>query len=256
MLIAYGISDTGVVRKGNEDGFICSDALGLYAVADGMGGHQAGEVASRVALQALEDFVRRTGNEGDCSWPFGFDAELSLQGNRLSTAMHLANREVFQVSETRDEYTGMGTTMTAVLASPAGLSFAHVGDSRLYLLAGDDFRQLTRDDSWVATVLGNDPALNAAELARHPMRHVLTNVIGARETVEVQAAEVPLRGEQLFLICSDGLHGLVDDGAMRRILAAGGPLEELGGRLLQAALDRGGYDNVTAVLLRHTSQPS
>ena len=255
MVSAYAISDPGLVRKGNEDGFICSQPLQLFVVADGMGGHSAGEVASRLALEAVEGFVRRSHDDSDFSWPYGIDPQLTLGGNRLRTAIHLANRRVFRASESCDDYTGMGTTLTAALMADGRLAYGHVGDSRLYLLADGDFRQVTRDDSWIATILANEPNISRADLARHPMRHVLTNVLGAREQVEVQLAEVPLRGEQLFLICSDGLHGLVDDQELRRILESGGTLEELGQRLLRAALDKGGHDNITAVLMRHTPKP-
>ncbi|RPJ85471.1 MAG: serine/threonine-protein phosphatase [Acidobacteria bacterium] len=255
MLHAYGISHTGLVRKGNEDGLICSDALRLFAVADGMGGHLAGEVASRLALEALEEFVRRSHDESDFSWPYGIDPQLTLVGNRLRNAIYLANRRVFRASESCGDYAGMGTTMTAALVSADRLSYAHVGDSRLYVLERGEFRQLTKDDSWVATILANEPAMSRADLARHPMRHVLTNVLGARDEVGIQLEEISLAGPQLFLICSDGLHGLVDDDAMRGILGSDEPLEQLGQRLLQAALDNGGHDNITAVLVRHTPAP-
>jgi len=255
MLHAHGISHTGLVRKGNEDGFICSDALGLYAVADGMGGHLAGEVASRLALEAVEQFVRRSQEVPDFSWPCGIDPQLTVAGNRLRTAIYLANRHVFQSSESRGDYAGMGTTLTAVLVSAGRLSYAHVGDSRLYLLEGGVLRQLTRDDSWIATVFAAEPVMSRAEIARHPMRHVLTNVLGARDEVDVQVGELALDGLQLFLICSDGLHGMVDDETVRGIMESGRSLEQLGQRLLQAALDNGGHDNITAVLVRHAPEP-
>jgi len=255
MLHAYGISHTGLVRKGNEDGFICSEALGLYAVADGMGGHLAGEVASRLALEAVEGFVRRSREDSDFSWPYGVDPQLTHAGNRLRTAIHLANQQVFRSSESCGDYTGMGTTITAALVSDGRLSFAHVGDSRLYLFEGGELRQLTRDDSWIATVLANEPAMSRAEMARHPMRHVLTNVVGARDEVEIQLGEMALDGVQLFLICSDGLHGLVDDETMLGIMESGGSLEQLGQQLLQTALHRGGHDNITAVLVRYAPEP-
>jgi protein phosphatase len=132
MVEAFAISDAGLVRQTNEDSYICDDQLQLYVVADGMGGHSAGEVASRLAVEAIEAFISRSAEDGDFSWPYGVDPLMSLGGNRLRTAVFLANRRVYRTSENRDDYAGMGTTVTAALISGNRLSFAHVGDSRLY----------------------------------------------------------------------------------------------------------------------------
>jgi|WetSurMetagenome_2_1015567.scaffolds.fasta_scaffold184026_2 PPM family protein phosphatase len=250
MVEAFAISDPGLVRKTNEDSYICNDRLGLYVVADGMGGHSAGEVASRLAVEAIEGFIARSHDDSDFSWPYGIDPQLSLGGNRLRTAVHLANRRVFRTSESRDDYAGMGTTVTAVLVSGETLSYAHVGDSRLYAFTDGALVQVTQDDSWVATLMANDPSLKKADLAHHPMRHVLTNVVGAREQVEVQLGELPVSHAGSFLICSDGLHGMADESAIAGILGRGGPLDALAHALLGAARDGGGHDNITALVLR------
>lgn len=250
MVEAFAITDAGVVRKGNEDSYICDDQLQLYVVADGMGGHSAGEVASRLAVETIEGFVARSAEDGDFSWPYGVDPLLSLGGNRLRTAVFLANRRVHRTSETREDYAGMGTTVTAVLLSGDRLSFAHVGDSRLYELRGKALVQITQDDSWVATILSSEPTLNKSDLAHHPMRHVLTNVIGARDQVEIQVGELTVAPGTLFLVCSDGLHGLADDSTMAGILNRGSRLEDMGHALVQAAIAAGGHDNITAVLVR------
>lgn len=251
MLEAFAISDPGLVRKGNEDGYICNDALKLFVVADGMGGHSAGEVASRLAVETVEGFIRRSHDDSDFSWPYGVDPQLTLAGNRLRTAVHLANRRVFRASESCDDYTGMGTTLTGVLLTDDRVAYGHVGDSRLYALDEGGFRQVTRDDTWIATILANDPSMTPADVARHPMRHVLTNVLGARDQVDVQLGEFRLKPGVLFLLCSDGLYGMTTDEALEREMRAGGPLDAMAKRLLQAALDGGGHDNVTAVLVRN-----
>jgi PPM family protein phosphatase len=255
MLEAFAATDLGLVRKGNEDAFICNETLRLFVVADGMGGHSAGEVASRLAIETVEGFVRRSHDDSDFSWPYGVDPQLTLGGNRLRTAVHLANRRVFRASESCDDYTGMGTTLTGLLVSDDRVAYGHVGDSRLYALGGDGFRQVTRDDTWVATILANDPTMTPADVAHHPMRHVLTNVLGAREQVDVQLGEFRLMPGALFLLCSDGLYGMVDDQRIERLLREGGPLEAMGRHLVQAALDGGGHDNVTVVLVRETATP-
>lgn len=255
MLEAFAISDAGLVRKTNEDGFICNEPLRLFAVADGMGGHSAGEVASRLAVEAVEGFIRRSHADVDLSWPYGIDPAMSFAGNRLRTAVHLANRRVFRASESCDDYSGMGTTLTAVLVENAKLVYGHVGDSRLYRWRAKEFTQITKDDSWVATILANEPTMKPSDLAHHPMRHVLTNVIGAREQVDVQMAELDLTSGVRFLICSDGLHGMVEEETLARLVGADEPLATIGSQLVQAAKDGGGHDNVTAVLIRYTGEP-
>ena len=223
---------------------------GLFMVADGMGGHQAGEVASKMAVETVQSFLDASKGDHDLTWPFGFDPALSMNANRLVTAVRLANRKVYQAGEDKPDLAGMGTTIVVALVDGATLTFCGVGDSRIYLLSGTALQQITHDDSWVATVLARDPEFDRAQLAHHPMRHVLTNVLGAREDTEVEIGERPLvPGEQL-LLCSDGLYGGLDDAAMQILLAGPGKLDELGERLVATSLEGGGTDNITAVLVR------
>ena len=133
---AFGISDPGPVRRVNEDAFVSDEALSLFAVADGMGGHNAGEVASRLALEALHGFVQRSDASTECTWPCGIERNLSLTGNRLKTAVFLANRRVYRAAESHEDYTGMGSTIAGVLLDGERVAVAHVGDSRVYVLRG------------------------------------------------------------------------------------------------------------------------
>jgi len=149
MLRAHGISDVGTTRKTNEDSLFSDEALGLFVVADGMGGHAAGEVASRLAVEAVEGFIRRSHSDRDFSWPYGIDASLGYDGNRLRTAINLANRRVFRAAESHDDYTGMGSTVVAALVAGRRLSIGSVGDSRLYLWSDSTLTLLTDDDTWV-----------------------------------------------------------------------------------------------------------
>ena len=151
---AFGLSETGPVRRMNEDCFVSAEDLRLFVVADGMGGHAAGEVAARVAVESIENFIRRSHETTDFSWPYGIDPTLSYEANRLKTAVSLANRRINRLAEDHDDYLGMGTTVVCALLSDGHLIVAHVGDSRLYLCDGDELIQLTQDDSWAATVLG------------------------------------------------------------------------------------------------------
>jgi serine/threonine protein phosphatase PrpC len=250
MFSACGLSDLGLVRATNEDAFLIDLELGLFCVADGMGGHNAGEVASRLALEVIHDFLRRTRSATDDNWPFGVDRRLSRDGNRLVTAVRLANRQVFSDAEAHEEYSGMGTTVVAAFASESQMAYVGVGDSRIYSFADGHLVQLTQDDSWVAQMVNQDPGVTAASLASHPLRHVLTNVVGACDEVVVNVIEREWAVNEVLLFSTDGLHGLVDDSMIRDILQSHNSLETAARRLIQEALEHGGTDNATALLVR------
>ena len=226
----------------------------VYVVADGMGGHSAGEVASRLAVESLVSFIRRSHDDTDLSWPYGIDPTLSLHANRLRTAVNLANRRVFRAAESHDDYTGMGTTVVAALIAGSRMVVASVGDSRLYLLADDTLSQVTEDDTWAATMLKDAREVNPHAFANHPMRHVLTNVLGAREQTDVHIHDLPLVGGERVLLCSDGLYGSVDDDALGKALGQAGTVEEAAERLVHLALERGTRDNVTALVIQYEDQ--
>jgi protein phosphatase len=249
MVQAHAVSESGPVRKNNEDSCAIEQDLQLFVVADGVGGHSAGEVASRLAVEALVGFVRRSSEDGDITWPYGIDPELSVDGNRLRTAINLANRRVFRAAETHDDYTGMGTTLVGAIVAGSRLSVGSVGDSRLYLLSAGRLSQLTTDDTWAATVLGSNGA--DPQVARHPMRHVLTNVLGTREQAVVHMIERELTGGDVLLLCSDGLHGVADHAALEQVLREEPSPQAAAARLVQLALDRGTRDNVTALVVRY-----
>jgi PPM family protein phosphatase len=248
VLDAHGLSDRGL-RKTNEDSFISDTELQLFVVADGMGGHSAGEVASGLAVETVLGFIRRTGEDAEFSWPYGIEPGLSFLANRLRTAVHLANRRVFRAAEKYDEYTGMGTTLVGALIAGNRMVVANAGDSRLYLFAGGRLTQLTRDDTWAATVLASQTTSNGP--ASEAMRRVLTNVLGAREQTDVRMTEHDLTPGDAVLLCSDGLHGALDDTAIEAVLTAGGAASTLVPRLIETALARGARDNITAVLARY-----
>lgn len=247
---AAACSDVGRVRTTNEDTFVVDPKLRLFAVADGMGGHGAGEVASGLAIEALTGFVSRSSSDTDFSWPYGLDGSLSFDGNRLRTAIHLANRRVFRAAESNDDYSGMGTTIVGILVNGSHVVAGHVGDSRLYLLRGDSIEQKTEDDSWVATILAKDPAAKNVDLSRHPMRNVLTSAIGARDLVDVHIAEIPIAAGDTLLLCSDGLHGSLPPEQLRTILRQSDDVDTAARALVEAALNAGSRDNVTALVVR------
>ena len=230
----------------NEDRFVSAEELRLFVVADGMGGAAAGEVAAGVAVESIENFIRRSHDTSDFSWPFGIDPELSFDANRLKTAVNLANRRINRLAENHDDYLAMATTAVCALIANRHLVAAHVGDSRLYLRDGDGLHQLTEDDSWAATVLGS----KAATAGSPAIRHVLTNVLGARPDTLVHLAERELSGSETLLLCSDGLHGSVPFETLRELMASQEDIQRLAQRLITAALEHGSRDNITVLIVR------
>jgi protein phosphatase len=256
MIESSGHSETGPVRENNEDCFLVSADLSLFVVADGMGGHAAGEVAARLAVDAIAAFIRDTRDgDGSVSWPGGIDPALSFAGNRLWAAIHRAHEQVRAAARERDDYAGMGTTVVCALIEGRRLLIGHVGDSRLYRLIGGQLRAETRDDTWGATVLAGDD-IDRLRAATHPMRNVLTNVIGARDVIEIHVAERELTDGEIILLCSDGVHNALGDAELTALLSGGERFEALARVVVERAIASGGRDNATAVVLRYSDQSS
>ena len=252
MLEAFGKTDVGRRRKLNEDNFLVLPEPNLYAVCDGMGGHNAGEVASKMAIETLAAFIEKSHKEKEITWPYGLDVTLSFDGNRLKTAIKLANKKVYRAADNREEYTGMGTTAVAALVTGDVLTVGSAGDSRCYLLRGGALTQLTRDDSWVSAALG-EGILKSEEIERHPLRNVITKAVGAKDSIELDVVEQKLTSDDVVLICSDGLHSMIPDSQiLQAITPFPAALEDAASHLIDAANEAGGKDNVSVVLLRYT----
>jgi protein phosphatase len=251
MVTFHGVTHPGLVRKINEDGLVYDEKLGLYVVCDGLGGHNSGEIASRMALESVLTFIQHTCDDDEFTWPFGVDMQMSFDANRMRTALRLANRRVFQASEERVEYAGMGTTIVATLVSGSTLTFASIGDSRIYSFVNGAMSQLTVDDSWLATLAAQQPDLDPAQLAEHPLRHVITRAVGTLAETELEIKERTLSAGETLLLCSDGLHDLVPEEEMLRIIGSQTVLAEAAQSLVNHALGAGGRDNITALLVRY-----
>jgi serine/threonine protein phosphatase PrpC len=241
----------GAVRSHNEDAVAWDPDLSLAVVADGMGGHNAGEVASKLAIDSVRAFMRDSAADPDKTWPFGVDASMSVAANRLRNAVKIANVRVFHAAEERAEYAGMGTTLVVGLLDGARLTFTSVGDTRIYSLAKSDFGQLTQDDSWIA-MLTKESGLDAAAFENHPMRHVITKVVGAQADVEVTVQQIDLVDGQVVILCTDGLYGEAGDDTVRTTLEAEPDLERAADALVARALDHGGHDKISVLLIRYT----
>jgi serine/threonine protein phosphatase PrpC len=252
MIYAYGASDIGRKRQRNEDSFAMIRDIHLYVVADGMGGHNAGDVASATAVKAIQDYMIRTHQERELSWPFGIDPKYSFDGNRLRTALKLANHKVWQHADSNQEYTGMGTTVVATIVREDSAVVASVGDSRVYLVRDNQLRLLTRDDvwlneSWVRKAFTDD------QLQKLPLKNVLSKAIGSKEDLDIPIQEIQLQDRDLLLMCSDGLHGLVSsEELLSTALQHQGNLEQLCNSLIGLANEAGGKDNITIIALKYS----
>jgi protein phosphatase len=252
MLEAHGQTDVGRRRKLNEDNYLVDVETHLYAVCDGMGGHNAGEVASKMAIETLESFIQKSHREKEITWPYGLDVNLSFDGNRLKTALQLANKRVYKAADNREDYTGMGTTAVAALLSENVMTLGSVGDSRCYLVRDAQLTQLTKDDSWVTSAWA-EGILSSEEIERHPLRNVITKAIGAKENIEIDVTEHKLQVGDLVFLCSDGLHAMVtDEQILKALTPLPATLEEASQKLIDSANEAGGKDNVSVVMLRYT----
>ncbi len=234
MLEAYGLTDPGCVRQNNEDYFLIEPDLGLYVVADGMGGAQAGEQASQLATETVLEVVRGAGAVNDIL---------------LARAFEEANRRVLQRASADTSLQGMGTTLVAALENGNNIEIASVGDSRCYLFTGGTVTAVTVDQTWVEEV-GKRLGIDDAQLSTHPMRHVLTMAIGASKSLRIHCYTLPRRPGDQILLCSDGLHGVVGPEIIAQALSSERSLESKCHYLIEAARNAGGPDNVTVVLLR------
>lgn len=229
--------DVGRRRRVNEDCYTLANDLGLYVVADGMGGHTAGQLASQLAAEGALRAARTLQ---------GASASLA---EKLRYAVTAANQEVFETARERPELTGMGTTLVALLAGDRRAALAHVGDSRAYLVRGDRIRQLTDDHSLVGELVRRREISEDAARA-HPHRHVLTRALGVRPSVEPDLAELTPEPGDVFVLCSDGLTGHVRDDEIAEAIARDADLQAAVDRLIALANERGGEDNITVLLVR------
>ena len=245
---ASGISDVGLKREGNEDTFSTKDSLGLYIVADGMGGHLAGEVASRVAVEMInKSFGRWVEEETSEDQIFGNpDRSLTKRGNYISGSIQLANRVVYEMAVEQEQYHGMGTTAVVLAVTPTLIIAANVGDSRIYMLRDGNIERLSKDHSIVAEQVEMG-MMTEEEAESSPLRHVLTRNLGSSENVEPDIFEIEPSNNDRFILCSDGLTDLVSDKEIGEMIQNEEDPEKLCQKFIEMALKRGGHDNTTVV---------
>jgi protein phosphatase len=224
-------TDTGRQRRGNEDNAYARAPV--FVVADGMGGAQAGEVASKIAIEAFEKELPDEGSPEE----------------RLAVRVREANRQIYDRSHAERESAGMGTTLTAAYLDETSVAIAHVGDSRAYLFRDGTLQRLTRDHSLVDELVRHGK-LTEAQAAEHPQRSIITRALGPEPDVEVDTWTYPVRAGDVLLLCSDGLTSMIPESRVSEILAAHAMLDEAGDALINGANEAGGRDNITVVLFR------
>ncbi len=236
MLEAFGLTDPGCVRANNEDYFINDKNCGIFILADGMGGANAGEYASHLSAEKLHEVLREAAG---CN---GFDT--------LERAFQEANSAVRQASKTDPQLEGMGTTLLVARDIGDGqLEIGSVGDSRAYLWSRKVLSLITQDQTWVAEV-GSRLGLSDEALKKHPMRHVLTMAVGTADDLRIHSSIIRMHDGDQVLLCSDGLHGVIDEKMLRDALDSEKSLGDKCHYLVDAAKEKGGPDNVTVLLIQ------
>ncbi len=247
---AFGDTSVGMKRNHNEDNFVLVMDEDLFIVADGMGGHASGEVASQMAIDTMKDFFRATGQDPEATWPYKMDKTRGYQENRLITGVKLANLRIFESAQRNAGQRGMGTTMVALLAVDDGVLVGHVGDSRVYRLREGKLTQLTEDHSLLNDYI-KMKRLTPEEIANFPHKNVIVRALGMKDSVKVDCfLDKPEQGD-VYVLCTDGLSGPLNDDEIGEITAtAAGDLPSAVKNLIERANKNGGPDNITVVLTK------
>jgi len=244
----FGLSDVGRKRKHNEDSFAFDAEECLFIVADGMGGHAAGEVASKITVETIGEFIAATRQKEEATWPFKYNHELEFNSNRLAVAIEKANERVMAAVAAQPWLKGMGTTVVAGLLNEKILSLAHVGDSRAYLLRDKQLSCLTDDHSWVHEQV-EAGILTEEEAKSHPLKNVVTRALGGGPSVSPDLQELVFLSGDRFLFCSDGLTTMLSDEEIRDTAIVENDPKKLCEKLVELANEKGGVDNVTVVVV-------
>ncbi len=244
-----GNTHVGMKRSHNEDNLAILADENLYMVADGMGGHASGEVASQMAVETVADFFRETSKDEDITWPYKMEKGRKYEENRLAAGIKLANLRIYETAAQNAAQRGMGTTMVALAFSGNSAFLGHVGDSRIYRLRGEELEQVTEDHSLLNDYIKMKD-LTEQEIENFPHKNVIVRALGMKETVQVDVAHEEPEPGDLYLLCSDGLNGMINDQIIREVMLENrDDLEDCCNALIQAANDGGGNDNVTVVLV-------
>lgn len=242
-ITAYGKTDIGLKRHRNEDSYAVEPDSGFFIIADGMGGHTTGDMASAMAVEIARDFIRKALTDSEITWPFGVDYSLPIEINMISSAIRLANRHIFNESK------GMATTMVVLLIKDGKANVCHVGDSRLYRIRDNGIKQMTEDHSLVADEL-RQGTITREQARTHSLRHIVTRAIGVRADIKCDCAVEDIISKDMFLLCSDGLSGMLEDSEILSIIKETSDIKECCEKLIKKANEEGGNDNITVILVK------
>jgi protein phosphatase len=249
MRIRYAAkTDPGLKRNHNEDYFSLIEDEQLFLVADGMGGHACGEVASKMAADVIREFFARS-RDDDATWPYKMDRQLSYLENRLVVGIKMANQRIYEAAAKDARLKGMGTTVVITQIAGDRLYIAHVGDSRCYRIRGEEVHQMTRDHSLLEDYKDARPDMSDEEQRKFPHKNVITRALGMRETVQVDVSADDIQDGDVFVLCSDGLSGMVDNRKLADTVRKSDDLERAVTGLVEAANSAGGTDNITVLAL-------
>jgi protein phosphatase len=248
-ITSAGETNVGVKRSRNEDNLLKMPEENLFAVADGMGGHSSGEVASQIAVEGIANFFKATRQDEDITWPYKMDKNRPYDENRFIMSVKLANLRIFEASQREARYRGMGTTIAGVNFIDGDALVAHVGDSRVYRIRNKQMTQLTEDHSLLNDYI-KAKKLTPDEIANFPHKNVIVRALGMKETVLVDLSRHTLQAGDTYVSCSDGLSGMVTDEELLEIVNTTPDLQEVVTILINKANEAGGVDNITVVVSR------
>ena len=244
-----GETNVGRKRNHNEDNFAIIADYGLFLVADGMGGHAAGEVASKMALDSIQEFFAATQSDPERTWPYKMDRTKGYEENRLITGIKLANLRIYETAQRESKKRGMGTTFVGIFSANDGVYVAHVGDSRVYRFRAGALEMLTEDHSLLNDYI-KMKRLTEEEIANFPHKNVIVRALGMKESVQVDTMSDAFKVGDVYLMCSDGLSGMIDDPGLAQILSSESDLDRASEALIAKANANGGVDNITCILAR------
>ncbi len=248
-VLVAGETNVGMKRNHNEDNFAVLDEDHLYIVADGMGGHASGEVASQMAIDTLRDFFKATASDPEATWPYKMDKARGYEENRLITGVKLANLRIYEAAQRDAKLRGMGTTLVAILVVEDGVLIGHVGDSRVYRVREGKLEQLTEDHSLLNDYI-KMKRLTEEEIANFPHKNVIVRALGMKDSVKVDTMLDGPKPGDVYLLCSDGLSGPVSDAEILASVTSTNDLKAAATRLIEKANSNGGPDNITVVMCR------
>ncbi len=251
-LTSSGDTNVGVKRSRNEDNLLKMPEENLFAVADGMGGHSSGEVASQIAVEGIANFFKATRQDEDITWPYKMDKNRPYDENRFIMSVKLANLRIFEASQREARYRGMGTTIAGVNFVDGDALIAHVGDSRVYRVRNGKLTQLTEDHSLLNDYI-KAKKLTPDEIANFPHKNVIVRALGMKETVLVDLSRHTLQAGDIYVSCSDGLSGMVSDEELLEVINTVPDVEQAVKTLINKANEAGGVDNITVIITKINS---